>query len=183
MTEAKTLYSTVMKQVFFEPGKAKIYSTGSLDIKGGSDLEYSIGTNDMGKVTCFQVADNNYMWIYRNTGIAVENEEDIATELEIADRDYDVILDCSGAKVFDVTIPGTLGSGGTWWSGETDKSKLHFHHIDPSKKEFTIGKMRNYSLDKIQQEIDKCEVLCAHCHETFHQLNKWHGITLEEYLN
>jgi len=67
--------------------------------------------------------------------------------------------------------------------GETDKSKLHFHHIDPSKKEFTIGKMRNYSLDKIQQEIDKCEVLCAHCHETFHQLNKWHGITLEEYLN
>lgn len=124
MTEAKTLYSTVMKQVFFEPGKAKIYSTGSLDIKGGSDLEYSIGTNDMGKVTCFQVADNNYMWIYRNTGIAVENEEDIATELEIADRDYDVILDCSGAKVFDVTIPGTLGSGGTWWSGETDKSKI-----------------------------------------------------------
>ena len=66
--------------------------------------------------------------------------------------------------------------------GETDKSKLHFHHIDPSKKEFTIGRMRNYSLEKIQQEIDKCIVLCANCHMTFHQLNKWQGITLNEYL-
>ena len=65
--------------------------------------------------------------------------------------------------------------------GETDKSKLHFHHIDPSKKEFTIGKMRNYSLEKYQKEIDKCIVLCAHCHAEFHQLAK-QGITLKQYL-
>lgn len=65
--------------------------------------------------------------------------------------------------------------------GETDKLKLHFHHIDPSKKEFTIGKMRNYSLEKYQKEIDKCIVLCAHCHAEFHQLAK-QGVTLEQYL-
>ena len=40
--------------------------------------------------------------------------------------------------------------------GETDKSKLHFHHIDPTQKEFEIGKMRNYPFEKIQREIDKC---------------------------
>lgn len=66
--------------------------------------------------------------------------------------------------------------------GETDKSKLHFHHIDPSKKDFTIGQMRNYSLEKYQEEINKCVVLCAHCHKTFHWLAE-QGVTLEEYLN
>lgn len=66
--------------------------------------------------------------------------------------------------------------------GENDKTKLHFHHIDPRQKEFTIGKMRNYPLEKVQREIDKCIVLCAHCHKTFHNLNQFQGISLEEYL-
>ena len=65
--------------------------------------------------------------------------------------------------------------------GNTNKSVLHFHHIDPSQKEFTIGKMRNYSLEKYQKEIDKCIVLCAHCHTQFHQLAK-QGMTIEQYL-
>ena len=65
--------------------------------------------------------------------------------------------------------------------GETDKSKLHFHHKDPSQKEFTIGKMRNYSLEKIQKEINKCVVLCASCHKKFHWL-ALKGMTLEKFL-
>ena len=41
-----------------------------------------------------------------------------------------------------------------------------FHHIDPSKKDFTIGKSRNWS--KIEKELEKCEMLCANCHRIRH---------------
>lgn len=66
--------------------------------------------------------------------------------------------------------------------GETDKSRLHFHHKIPSEKEFVIGKMRNYSLEKFQKEIDKCVVLCASCHSTYHYLAEKTGITTEQFL-
>ena len=45
-----------------------------------------------------------------------------------------------------------------------DGSKLHFHHIDPSTKLFSIGKGVSYSPQKLQEEIDKCDLLCAACH-------------------
>lgn len=43
---------------------------------------------------------------------------------------------------------------------------LHFHHMNPENKNFDIcwaarEKMAKY---KIQNEIDKCVVLCANCH-------------------
>ena len=50
---------------------------------------------------------------------------------------------------------------------------LHFHHIDPSKKEFAIfesrprkKKVRNW--EKLKIEIDKCILLCANCHVALH---------------
>ena len=45
-----------------------------------------------------------------------------------------------------------------------DGSKLHFHHRDPSTKLFEIGKGVAYSPQKIQEEIDKCDLLCITCH-------------------
>ncbi len=47
---------------------------------------------------------------------------------------------------------------------------LHFHHIDPSRKEFTFGKvMANpKSWDKIVTEMRKCALLCANCHAELH---------------
>jgi hypothetical protein len=45
-----------------------------------------------------------------------------------------------------------------------DGSKLHFHHINPSTKLFSIGKGVSYSPQKLQEEIDKCDLLCAACH-------------------
>lgn len=50
--------------------------------------------------------------------------------------------------------------------GNSDYRVLEFDHIDRSTKEFCIGagmKM-GYSLDRIQKEIEKCQVLCANCH-------------------
>ena len=67
--------------------------------------------------------------------------------------------------------------------GDTRFYLLDFHHLDPSKKEFTIGVLRKGNLEKIQREIDKCAVLCANCHREFHYLNSTTGITFDEYLS
>lgn len=50
--------------------------------------------------------------------------------------------------------------------GEKDPVVLTFDHIDPSKKEFSIAvaAQKTMSLNKIKNEISKCNVLCANCH-------------------
>ena len=50
---------------------------------------------------------------------------------------------------------------------ESDPIVLEFHHINPEKKSFTIGNaiQSPRSIETIQKEIDKCEVLCANCHK------------------
>lgn len=53
--------------------------------------------------------------------------------------------------------------------GETDMFKLHFHHIDPTQKEFQISKITAHvPWPIIKQEIDKCILLCANCHTSLH---------------
>lgn len=42
---------------------------------------------------------------------------------------------------------------------------LEFHHRDPSTKEFGIssgGHTRSW--ERVQKELDKCDLLCANCH-------------------
>ena len=68
--------------------------------------------------------------------------------------------------------------------GETRFYVLDFHHRDPSQKEYTINRMiKSASFDKLLQEIEKCDVLCANCHREFHYLEKEYEITYDEYLN
>jgi excinuclease UvrABC ATPase subunit len=47
---------------------------------------------------------------------------------------------------------------------------LEFHHRDPATKKFTIAQAvsMGYSKNRIQQEIAKCDVLCANCHREHH---------------
>jgi len=47
---------------------------------------------------------------------------------------------------------------------DEDGSKLHFHHRDPSTKLFTISMQLTRSPQRVQEEIDKCDLLCAACH-------------------
>ena len=59
--------------------------------------------------------------------------------------------------------------------GESDIRTLEFDHVRGTK-EFNIGSMSGYSLEKIIKEIEKCEVRCANCHRkaTYDRMgNSW----------
>lgn len=45
---------------------------------------------------------------------------------------------------------------------------LHFHHIDPTSKDFQIGGNHCRSWESIRRELDKCVLLCANCHAEKH---------------
>lgn len=61
--------------------------------------------------------------------------------------------------------------------GESNILKLDFDHIDPSEKVYNISEAiqlgRPWS--KIENEIKKCQVLCASCHRvrSAYQSNNW----------
>lgn len=59
---------------------------------------------------------------------------------------------------------------------------LDFHHIDPTKKDFQLSQGERYGWEKVEQEIDKCVVLCSNCHRDFHYQEKTKGITIKDYL-
>jgi hypothetical protein len=46
---------------------------------------------------------------------------------------------------------------------------FHFHHRDESTKEFALGnQVVNKSWQRLLEELEKCEMLCANCHEMRH---------------
>lgn len=47
---------------------------------------------------------------------------------------------------------------------------LHFHHLDPNKKDFGIGQSGyTRSWDLVRLELDKCILVCANCHAEIHE--------------
>lgn len=56
--------------------------------------------------------------------------------------------------------------------GEDDYRVLQFDHIDPLTKVNTITKLgANSSLTAVIEEINKCQVRCANCHQLKHRGN------------
>ena len=45
---------------------------------------------------------------------------------------------------------------------------LEFHHVDPTQKDPTWS--RGWSLMRLKEELDKCDILCANCHREVHWL-------------
>jgi hypothetical protein len=45
---------------------------------------------------------------------------------------------------------------------------LEFHHRDPSQKDPDWSKSRKHKFEKIKDELDKCDLLCANCHREVH---------------
>ena len=54
--------------------------------------------------------------------------------------------------------------------GDDRAPVLDFHHLDPTTKEISVSKAayRGWSVGRLQQEIEKCVVLCANCHRMRH---------------
>jgi len=42
---------------------------------------------------------------------------------------------------------------------------LEFDHIDPESKSFSISELMKYSKEVVDSEIEKCQLLCSHCHK------------------
>lgn len=60
--------------------------------------------------------------------------------------------------------------------GNNDPIVLEFDHLIQEEKTINVSLMlRDYKWEKIKQEIDKCEVVCANCHRirTAKQLGWW----------
>lgn len=52
---------------------------------------------------------------------------------------------------------------------ETRLGFFEFHHTDPSTKDREIGSMLNSaSMAKIEEELQKCVMLCPNCHKKEH---------------
>lgn len=47
-------------------------------------------------------------------------------------------------------------------------SALSFHHLDPTKKDFTISS-KTYSFERLKKEVDKCILVCSNCHIEIHE--------------
>lgn len=48
-------------------------------------------------------------------------------------------------------------------------SAMVFHHLDPSKKDFSISGTNIHSWTRIQEELQKCVLLCNRCHSEVHE--------------
>ena len=59
-------------------------------------------------------------------------------------------------------------------------SALHFHHINPKLKSFTVSQreIANRSLKILSEEVSKCTLLCSNCHMEYHHPN--HTIVAED---
>lgn len=59
--------------------------------------------------------------------------------------------------------------------GSTDIEVLQFDHKDATMKDGEVSRFMTYPLDKIKNEIKKCDVRCANCHvkRTRRQLGWW----------
>jgi hypothetical protein len=56
---------------------------------------------------------------------------------------------------------------------------MHFHHLDPRKKDFAVGTDSTRSWGRIKRELKKCVLICANCHGEVHD-----GlIDLRQYVN
>ena len=47
-------------------------------------------------------------------------------------------------------------------------SALDFHHKNPEEKEISVSLLYQYSWERMKEELDKCQLLCANCHRELH---------------
>ena len=53
--------------------------------------------------------------------------------------------------------------------GEDRNAALDFHHTEDKKDTLSKMVMNMYSIEKLEEELEKCVPLCANCHRVLHQ--------------
>ena len=66
--EVRNLYKAYQEENLIKKRAEHVYQTGEINMNGIADLEYSISTNKKGQIICFQVANTDYMWIFKSKG-------------------------------------------------------------------------------------------------------------------
>lgn len=123
-TEIRTIYNVALSQDAFTSGD-KLFTTGDLDVSVNSDIEYSIFRNNAGRISCYEIRNSEYMYIYRVIdGHYAKGIEEIGNSSDFSPVDSNYVIDCSTTGNFDDRIAGTLAPHGTWWRGVTDPSKI-----------------------------------------------------------
>lgn len=52
---------------------------------------------------------------------------------------------------------------------EKDPACLDFHHRDPQHKKANLSEaIAQWSIERLQNEVNKCDILCANCHRKLH---------------
>lgn len=59
-------------------------------------------------------------------------------------------------------------------------SPLHFHHIDPSTKQFNVSSAAGKTVAEVEEEMDKCVLLCKKCHRDLHSEAGWQVPVIRE---
>lgn len=67
-------------------------------------------------------------------------------------------------------IVDAFKSSGCSMCEETDPCCIDAHHVDPSEKEFDIGRMMQgrFLPERVSVELEKCVPLCRNCHAKLH---------------
>ena len=50
-----------------------------------------------------------------------------------------------------------------------EEEYLHFHHVNPEEKSYTVTSKYSYAWDTLVLELDKCILLCDDCHKDVHR--------------
>lgn len=78
----------------------------------------------------------------------------------------------TGDAARDVKLRAIAYKGGCCLDckGVFDQCVYDFHHLDPSEKDFKISGqgVRHLDWNVVQQELDKCVLLCSNCHRLRH---------------
>lgn len=66
-------------------------------------------------------------------------------------------------------LVGIKAASGCVRCGETHPACLDFHHRDQTTKTATISQVvGKWNRDRIQDELDKCDIVCVNCHRKQH---------------
>jgi hypothetical protein len=67
-----------------------------------------------------------------------------------------------------VSIKKQMGGKCFFCGFDKNFAALDFHHIDPSKKSFSVNSAAKGTRDELIKEAEKCILLCRNCHSSLH---------------